>query len=209
MSPEQMLVFCGASLALIFAPGPDIIYVMTRGAAQGRGAALAAAAGFSLGNIVHVTAAILGVSALVASSATAFAVVKYAGAAYLLYLGLCMFRAPAPDQGAQDGADAGKPARAVFRQSVLANILNPKVAIFFLAFFPQFIRQGGAHPAVQMAVLGATFIVLTWICFSLVGLTAGVLAARLRRRPGAGRTLNRVGGSVLMALGLSLAFAKR
>lgn len=208
MALDQLMLFVAASFVLAFTPGPDIIYVMTRGVAQGRWAALAAAAGFSLGNIVHTGAAILGVSALIASSATAFTVLKLAGAAYLVYLGIKMFRAPA--QALTEGtAGSNKAVWAVFRQSVLANVLNPKVAVFFLAFFPQFVRAGGAAPAVQMAVLGGAFIVVTFISFGTVALCSGVVSGWLRSRPAAGGRLNKIAGSVLMGLGLSLALSEK
>lgn len=207
MTLDQILLFCAASLVLIFTPGPDIIYVLTRGAAQGRTAALAAAAGFSLGNIVHTAAAIAGVSALIASSAWAFTAVKIAGALYLGWLGIRLFLAKGGPLGADDSGN--RQVMAVFRQSVLANVLNPKVALFFLAFFPQFVRQDGAHPALQMAILGGTFIVLTWISFSLVGLTAGSLSGWLHARPAVGGRIHKVAGAVLMGLGLSLALSER
>jgi len=207
MTLNQMLLFCTASLAVIFAPGPDILYVMTRGAAQGRSAALAAAAGFSLGNVVHTTAAILGFSALIAASGWGFTVVKWAGGLYLGYLGVRLFL----DKGGAlgPGKSDDKKALAVFRQSVLANVLNPKVALFFLAFFPQFVVEGGPHPGVQMAVLGATFIVLTMICFSLVGLTAGSLSGWLHSRPAVGGRINKAAGTVLVGLGLFLVWSER
>lgn len=208
MEYDQLLLFIAASFVLAFTPGPDILYVMTRGVAQGRGAALAAAAGFSLGNVVHTCAAILGVSALVASSATAFAVLKFAGAAYLVYLGVRLFRAPA-EQLVGGGDTAHKTAWTVFRQSVVANVLNPKVAVFFLAFFPQFIRPGGLHPSVQMAVLGGCFIVVTFISFGAVALCSGAVSGWLRARPAVGGRINKVAGSVLVGLGLGLALSDR
>lgn len=207
MTLDQLLLFCAASFVLAFTPGPDIIYVLTRGVAQGRGAALAAAAGFSLGNVGHTAAAILGVSAMVAASATAFTLLKLAGAAYLVYLGLRMLRAPA-DALAESGDGERKAAWAVFRQSVVANMLNPKVAVFFLAFLPQFVRQDGAHPSVQMAVLGAVFIAVTFVSFGTVALCSGALSARLRARPSLAGRLNKAAGCVLMGLGLSLALSE-
>ncbi len=203
MTIDQLLLFCAASFILAFTPGPDILYVMTRGVAQGRKAALAAAAGFSLGNIVHTTAAVAGVSALIVSSATAFQVVKLAGAAYLIYLGIRMFRAPAEVLGGDAGEN--KAVWGVFRQSIIANVLNPKVAVFFLAFFPQFVREGGAHPALQMAILGATFIAVTFISFSAVALGSGAIGGWLHTRPAAGGWINKIAGTVLVGLGLSLA----
>ena len=200
-------LFCLASLALIFTPGPDIIYVLTRGVAQGRDAALAAAAGFSLGNIAHTLLASLGVSALIVASATAFQAVKLAGAVYLVYLGIRLFRAGDPATAKAEDADAGTPALwAVFRQSVIANVLNPKVAVFFLAFFPQFIDHEAGNGVAQMLLLGLAFVVLTFLGFGLVALLSGSINRLFIRRPGASRLLYRGAGAVLVGLGLKLAW---
>lgn len=201
----QLSLFAAASLVLIFTPGPDIVYVMTRGIAQGRGAAFAAAAGFSLGNIVHTLAAVIGLSAILASSATAFGLVKLAGGLYLIYLGIRLFRAGATSV-IEEKERSGKRLGAIFRQSVIANVLNPKVAIFFLAFFPQFIQPENGNPRIQMLFLGFTFIVLTFIGFNLVGWFAGSVGDWLKRRPNAGQWIHRLAGSVLVGLGLKLAW---
>ena len=181
ISLDQLLVFSLTSLLLIFTPGPDIIYVLTRGVAQGRTAALAAALGFSLGNIGHTLFAVFGLSAILASSATAFTMVKVAGGIYLLYIGFKLWTAD--PSLTLSGRGENKTARLIFRQSILANLLNPKVAIFFLAFFPQFVRPAQGHPAMQMLVLGLTFVVLTMFGFGLVALGAGALNSRLAARP--------------------------
>lgn len=199
---DQLGLFCLASLVLIFTPGPDIIYVLTRGVAQGRTAALAAAAGFSLGNIGHTLLAVCGLSAILVSSATAFTLVKIAGGLYLMYIGFNLWRADpkvalSPDR-------ESKTARLIFRQSILANMLNPKVAIFFLAFFPQFVRPQQGAPALQMLVLGLTFVGLTMVCFGLVALGAGRLNTGLMARPSLSAWLHKGAGSILMLLGLRL-----
>ena len=207
ISFDQILLFSLTSLLLIFTPGPDIIYVLTRGVAQGRTAALAAAMGFSLGNIGHTLFAVFGLSAILASSATAFTLVKVAGGVYLIYLGFKLWTAnPAhtlSDQGEQ------KTARLIFRQSILANLLNPKVAIFFLAFFPQFVRPEQGHPALQMVILGLTFVVLTMLGFGLVAFGAGALNSRLATRPALSGWLHKGAGAILMLLGLRLIWADR
>jgi len=203
----QLGLFTAASLVLIFTPGPDIIYVMTRGMAQGRRAALAAAAGFSLGNFVHTFFAVIGLSALLAASATAFNIVKWAGAAYLIYLGIRMIRgASAADLSAQGPPMTGW---AVFRQSILANILNPKVAIFFLAFFPQFVDASRGVPQYQMMLLGTLFVVLTFICFGAVGLCSGWIGMWLRKSRRVEKNMGRAAGCILILLGLSLAVPQR
>jgi len=207
ISLDQILLFSVTSLLLIFTPGPDIIYVLTRGVAQGRTAALAAAMGFSLGNIGHTLFAVFGLSAILASSATAFTLVKVAGGIYLIYLGFKLWTADPARVLSGEGEQ--KTARLIFRQSILANLLNPKVAIFFLAFFPQFVRPDQGHPALQMLVLGMTFVVLTMFGFGLVALGAGALNARISARPSLSNWLHKGAGAVLMLLGLRLLWTER
>lgn len=204
ISHSQLMLFAVTSVVLIFTPGPDIIYVMTRGVAQGRKAALAAAAGFSLGNFVHIFSALIGLSALLASSARAFQMIKYAGALYLLYLGIRLFLSKA---GSRDLATM-KPlrGRTIFLQSIIANVLNPKVAIFFLAFFPQFLDHNRGALPLQMLLLGILFVVLTLMCFGLVALCSGGIGAWLQSKPAIASRLDRVAGSVLVLLGLRLAW---
>ncbi len=204
---SQIALFAATSVVLILTPGPDILYVMTRGVAQGRGAALAAAAGFSLGNFVHIFFALIGFSALLASSAHAFQVVKYAGALYLVYLGVRLLRSPTVALGGENLPLLR--GRRIFFQSIVANVLNPKVAVFFLAFFPQFIdaRQGSA--SLQMLSLGTLFVFLTLICFSLVAFCSGAVGAWLNRKPAVSGHLDRMAGSVLVLLGLRLAWPTR
>jgi threonine/homoserine/homoserine lactone efflux protein len=204
---DQILLFSAASLLLIFTPGPDIIYVLTRGVAQGRTAALAAALGFSLGNIGHTLLAVFGLSAILASSAVAFTAVKVAGGLYLLYLGYKLWTADPSLVLSSQGEH--QTARLIFRQSVLANLLNPKVAIFFLAFFPQFVRPDQGHPALQMMLLGLTFVMLTMLGFGLVAMGAGALNARLSARPSLSAWLHKGAGGILMLLGLRLIWADR
>lgn len=207
ISLTQLALFAFTSIVLIFTPGPDIIYVMTRGMAQGRRAALAAAAGFALGNFAHTFFAIVGLSALITSSATAFALVKYAGAVYLIYLGIKMLRNRA--SLLPQGRAGELQCRVIFRQSILANIMNPKVALFFLAFFPQFVDAGKGGVALQMLVLGCTFVVLTMACFGLVALLSGAIGRWLNRSSGAGNLVGQLAGCVLIALGLRLAWPER
>jgi len=207
ISISQLALFCAASTVLIFTPGPDIIYVMTRGMAQGRRAALAAAAGFALGNFAHTFFAVIGLSALITSSATAFALVKYAGALYLIYLGIRMLRSRT--SLIAEGSAGALECRVIFRQSILANIMNPKVALFFLAFFPQFVDAGRGAVAPQMLVLGGTFVLLTLAGFALVAFCAGEIGRWMNRSSGAGERVGQVAGGVLIALGLRLAWPER
>jgi threonine/homoserine/homoserine lactone efflux protein len=203
----NLAMFAAASTLLIFTPGPDIIYVMTRGMAQGRRAALAAAAGFALGNFAHTFFAIVGLSALITSSATAFACVKFAGAAYLIYIGVRMLRSR--ESLVPQGRAGQLQCRVIFRQSILANIMNPKVALFFLAFFPQFLDAGRGGVALQMLILGCTFVVLTMAGFGAVALLSGELGRWLNRSAGAGNRIGQLAGCVLIGLGLRLAWPDR
>lgn len=202
---DQFVLFSLASLALIFTPGPDILQVLTRGVAQGRSAALAAALGFSLGNIVHTLFAVCGLSAILASSATAFTLVKLLGGAYLIYLGVKLWQAD--PRLILPASHVPQTSLLIFRQSVIANLLNPKVAIFFLAFFPQFIRPNQGSPALQMLALGLTFVVLTMFGFSLVAVGAGALNTRLSARPSWSACLHKGAGAILILLGLRLAWS--
>lgn len=210
MEETNVILFLTASLALIVAPGPDNILVLTRGIAQGRGAALVSAAGASLGLVFHSIFAAVGLSALLQQSATAFSVVKYAGAAYLIYLGIKTLLSR--ESFVVSGEAAPTRLRNVFFQAVASNVLNPKVALFFLAFLPQFAVptarvEGGVAP--QLLVLGLTFALLTWMIFSVLGYFSGSLGNWLGRRPRFADALRWLTGSVLIGLGLRLALPER
>lgn len=207
ISLTQLALFAVASTVLIFTPGPDIIYVMTRGVAQGRKAALAAAVGFALGNFAHTFFAIVGLSALITSSSAAFAAVKYAGAAYLVYIGVKMLKSRA--SLVPEGAAGELQCRVIFRQSILANTMNPKVALFFLAFFPQFVDTARGGIAWQMLALGTTFVLLTLTGFGAVALLSGEIGRWLNRSAGAGNRIGQLAGCILIGLGLRLAWPER
>ncbi|QWV94317.1 LysE family translocator [Geomonas oryzisoli] len=207
VSFSQLALFAITSTVLIFTPGPDIIYVMTRGVAQGRKAGLAAAAGFALGNFAHTFFAIVGLSALITSSAAAFACVRYAGAAYLMYIGFKMLRSKA--SFVQEGGAGELAGWVIFRQSILANIMNPKVALFFLAFFPQFVDRTRGGVPMQMLILGSTFVVLTMLGFGVVALLSGEIGRWLNRSAGAGNRIGQVAGCILVGLGMRLAWPER
>jgi len=203
---EQLLPFLGASVLVTLAPGPDILYVLTRGMSEGRQVALAAAAGFALGNVVHSTLAAAGLSALIVKAPGMFRAIQYAGAAYLIYLGVLIWR----DRSRFELAEESGHHRAieVFRQSILANVLNPKVAIFFLSFLPQFVDPERGSVPLQFAVLGCVFTVQVMVCFGLVAWTAGWVGEKLRRYAAVRTGLRIAAGSVLILLGLLLAVAE-
>jgi threonine/homoserine/homoserine lactone efflux protein len=203
---EQFLPFLGTSVLVTLAPGPDILYVLARGMSEGRRVALAAAAGFALGNIVHTTLAAVGLSALIVAAPGAFRAVLYAGAAYLVYLGVQIWRDRSQFELAGDSGR--RRAAEVFRQSIVANVLNPKVAIFFLSFLPQFVDPKRGSVPLQFAALGAIFTLQVLVCFSLVAWTAGWVGEKLRRHQGLRTALRIAAGSVLILLGVVLAVAE-
>lgn len=205
----NLLLFLAASLALIATPGPDMIYVITRGVAQGRRAALISAWGVCSGLIVHTSFAAIGLSALLQRSAAAFQVVKYVGAAYLIYLGVRTLLDRENFAGIRGGSAAAKRLKVIFLQGIASNVLNPKVALFFLAFLPQFVEPAAGSGALQMLLLGAVFAVLATSIFSVIALFCGDLGERLLSRPGFANALRWFTGSVLVGLGLRLALPDR
>jgi threonine/homoserine/homoserine lactone efflux protein len=207
MTITTILLFLGASMALTVAPGPDNIFVVTQGIARGRRAAVVTAWGMCSGVTVHTLAAAAGISALFYSSAVAFQVVKYAGAAYLLYLAWQALREGGPL--ALSAAGAGPSGLALFRRGFIMNVLNPKVALFFLAFLPQFtVRDGGSIP-LQMVLLGLLFMAQALVIFTLIGLFSGSIGGWLQRRPRAGRQFAWLAAGIFALLGVRLALAER
>jgi threonine/homoserine/homoserine lactone efflux protein len=199
----NLLLFLATSIAITVAPGPDNLQVLARGISQGRAAGLVAALGFAAGVTFHTTLAALGVAALLRSSPLAFQAVKFAGAAYLVWIGIKALRsrglATAHERAAQ-------PLWTVFRQSVLGNMMNPKVTLFFVVFLPQFVDPHGAQGvALQMLELGVLFMLQTVVVFSVFGVCAGVIGTWLRRRPSVGVWLDRLAGATFIALGIRVA----
>jgi len=202
-----LLCFLGASVALTVAPGPDNLFVVTQGLARGRRAAIVTALGMCSGISVHTLAAAAGASALFYSSALAFQTVKYVGAAYLLYLAC---RALGERGGsAPSGAVAGPSGVALFRRGFLMNVLNPKVALFFLAFLPQFIMPQDGSVGGQMLLLGLLFMLQAVIIFTFIGYFSGSVGRRFLGRPGVARAFAWLSAGVFAALGVRLALAER
>src|SRR5688572_18140462 len=165
IEPTKFLLFVGVSWALIIAPGPDMLYVITRGVAQGRRAGMLSAVGVICGILVHTIAAAFGLTLILQTSALAFLIVKYLGAIYLITLGIKAWREKSTFS-LQTSSSSVSFLR-VFWQGVLSNVLNPKIAIFFLAFLPQFVDKGSSHVTLQMVILGLTFACFG-LCFLLV-----------------------------------------
>jgi threonine/homoserine/homoserine lactone efflux protein len=187
-------------------PGPAVLYVVARSLHQGRRAGLASVLGIHVGTLVHIGAATVGLSALVVSSALAFTAVKIAGAVYLVALGLwTLFSRRPPEAEVPLGGERNL--RRAFAQGIVVNVLNPKTALFFLAFLPQFVDPDASHPAVQIAVLGLLFAVLGLVTDSLWALAAGTAGGVLRRSRRFVRAQRYVTGTVYVGLGVATAFA--
>jgi RhtB (resistance to homoserine/threonine) family protein len=201
-------LFCLAVLLLNATPGPDTAYIVGRSVAQGRKAGLVSALGISAGCCVHSIASAFGLSAILAASATAFGIVKLAGGAYLVYLGIRMLLTKPGRKQSMAQAQPARPARTIFWQAVVTNVLNPKVVLFFLSFFPQFVRADSPHKTAAFLALGAVFIAITTVWNSGTALLAGTLARRAGRSPHIKLWLERTVGAAFVALGLRLAFTK-
>jgi threonine/homoserine/homoserine lactone efflux protein len=206
---HDLPLFVVSGLLLNIMPGPDSLLIMTRSATQGWRAGSAAALGIGTGTFVHIVAAALGLSAILATSAAAFTVVKLAGAAYILYLAVGMLLSKRGDGSAVPLALAPLPYRRIYGQGILTNVLNPKVALFFLAFVPQFIDTNAPHKALAFIVLGAIFNIngMLW-CHALALFTAQA-RARLKPNPAITQWLNRATGGLFVWLGIKLALAKQ
>ncbi len=203
--PPAIGVFVLAALALLLVPGPAVLYVVARSIHQGRRAGLASVLGIHVGTLVHIAAATLGLSALVLSSAVAFTAVKIAGAVYLIALGLWTILSSRAEPDLALGGERNL--RRAFAQGVVVNVLNPKTALFFLAFLPQFVDPNAPHPAVQIAFLGVLFALLGLVTDSLWALSAGTAGGVLRRSRHFARVQRYVTGSVYVGLGVVTAFA--
>jgi threonine/homoserine/homoserine lactone efflux protein len=201
IDPGTLAVFAAAALALAVVPGPAVLYIVARSVDQGRFAGLVSALGIGVGSLVHVTAATIGLSSLLASSATAFTVVKYAGAAYLILLGI--HRLLTREEVAEVEARPPRALRKIFRDGVIVNVLNPKTALFFLAFLPQFVDPDQGAATLQILVLGLVFTVIALSSDSLWALAAGTAGGLLRRSRWYLGVKRWVTGTVLVALGAS------
>lgn len=207
IDPAKFALFIGVSWALILAPGPDMLYVITRGMAHGRKAGMLSAIGVVCGILVHTTAAAFGLTLILQTSALAFLFVKFTGAIYLVYLGIKAWREKSTFHLGTSAASTTS--SALFWQGVLSNVLNPKIAIFFLAFLPQFVDKGSDRVTLQLVVLGITFACFG-LCFLLVvGYSSGSIGSWLTVRPKYAQFFQRLAGGILMGLGIRLALTER
>ncbi len=199
---DVLAVFAGASVALAIAPGPDNLFVLTQAALHGRKAGLLVTLGLCTGLLVHIAAVALGVAALLKTSVVAFTVLKLAGAAYLLYLAWQAFRAGSSTLAASTEPPLSP--RALYRRGIIMNVTNPKVAIFFLAFLPQFVDPAWGAIPVQIAVLGLVFMASGMLVFGAIAWAAGRLGGWLRRSARAQIVINRLAATVFVLLALRL-----
>ena len=196
-------LFAVASIALLLIPGPAVLYVVTQSAEQGRSAGLASVAGIHIGTFVHIVAAAVGLSALILASAVAFSAVKFAGAAYLVYLGIRkLLERPASDETEPRRA----PLRTVFARGAIVNVLNPKTALFFLAFLPQFVDTDRGAVWSQVVALGLVFVALGLVSDSAYAIAGDAAGSLLRRRANA---MRRISGTIYVGLGAVAALARR
>jgi RhtB (resistance to homoserine/threonine) family protein len=204
--------FVVAVFLLNVTPGPDTAYIVGRSVAQGRGAGLMSALGISAGCCVHSLACAFGLTALLAASATAFTVIKFAGAIYLIYLGTrLIFAKPAAGATAGESPASGAPKslKQLFLQGFWTNVLNPKVVLFFVSFFPQFVTTGSDQKALAFLTLGAVFVVMSMLWNSFVAWIAGSVTQRFSGKPSVKKWLDRGVGSAFVGLGIKLATASR
>jgi threonine/homoserine/homoserine lactone efflux protein len=203
---STFLLFAAAGLAFLAIPGPSVFYIVTRSLAQGRRAGVTSMLGVQAGELVHVVAAAFGVSALIASSAEAFTVVKYAGAAYLVLLGVRKLLARDDEDDDYEPSGSSSPAR-LFWQGMVVNVLNPKTALFFLAFLPQFVDPAAGPVAPQMLVLGTLLVLIGVLSDGTYALLAAGAGRKLRSSARSRRVLERVSGGVFVGLGVVAALA--
>jgi threonine/homoserine/homoserine lactone efflux protein len=207
-APEVFAAFAVASLALLIVPGPSVLYIVTRSVDQGKAAGLVSVLGIHTGSVVHVAAAALGLSAILASSAVAFGIVKYAGAAYLIWLGVKAIRERGEERSELGGRREHSLAR-IYVQGVVVNVLNPKTALFFLAFLPQFMDVSKGSVPLQAVILGATFIVLGFISDGTYALVSARVSRAIRNRRGSGVARRWLPGLTLIGLGIASAITGR
>ncbi|SRR5690606_30975245 len=207
IDPATLIAYCAVVLGFVFIPGPATLLTVARATSSGARVGIATGAGITVGDIIHTVFAVVGISALIAASAGLFSVIKYLGAAYLIWLGVKAVRERAP--GIPGQGQARLSARQAFGQAVLAEVLNPKTALFFLAFLPQFVRPENGAVALQLLVLGALFALIGFGSTVVYALGAGRLGAFLRRHPAVLRWQGKLVGGIFCALGLRLAFEQR
>ena len=205
MESSYWVIFFSAAVAINISPGPDLIYILSKTIAQGRKIGIASSLGVCSGALVHVFAAALGLSAILATSAIAFTIVKYIGATYLIYLGIKVLRSRGTTFDLPEKKGRTITAWEAFRQGALVDVLNPKVAIFFMAFLPQFVRPELGYPSLQILFLGILVILVAVVIETFIVLSAAQTTNFFRRNRRFSVWLDRILGSILIGLGMRLA----
>ena len=207
LAPEQFLGFLLAAILITASPGPDNLMVLGLGMSRGRKQGMVFGLGCALGCLSHTLLAVLGVSALIAASPVAFTALRVGGGLYLVWLGVNALRSQGGST-TSDGNAAPQSLRSLFAKGLVANAINPKVVLFFLSLLPQFVIPANGNVPGQMLALGVTFTVQAAILFGLLGYFAGAIGTWLNRKPGAGKWLDRIAGTVFVALGIKLIVAR-
>lgn len=203
-----LITYIAIVLGFVFIPGPATLLTVARATSSGTRVGIATGAGVAAGDVIHTFMAIVGISAIIAASATLFSVVKYLGAAYLVYLGIQAILSKTP---ADPAATRALPitAQKAFRQAILAEVLNPKTALFFLAFLPQFVRPENGSVALQLTILGIIFVLLGLLSCVIFAVSAGSLGSYLRRNPVVLKWQGKIVGGIYCVLGVRLALQER
>lgn len=202
-----LITYVAIVLGFVFIPGPATLLTVARATSSGTKVGIATGAGIAAGDVIHTFMAVIGISAIIATSAVLFSVIKYIGAAYLVYLGIraILEKTPANPATRSLPISAGK----AFRQAILTEVLNPKTALFFLAFLPQFVRPENGSPMLQLTGLGIIFVLLGLVSTIVFAVGAGGLGRFLRRNPTVLKWQGKVVGSIYCALGVRLALQER
>lgn len=203
----SVISFLGIAIVLTLMPGPDNLFVLAQSISNGKNAGISTALGLCTGLIVHITAATIGITAIIYQSAVAFHLVKYAGAAYLLFLAYKSFREKSSSFDLKNENQLNY--KSLYKKGIVMNLLNPKVSLFFLAFLPQFVNDGAGHVSIQMLVYGIIFLIQALVLFTLFSIFAGKVGYFLRKSPSLSKKINIIQGSLFALIGLKIAFSEK
>ncbi|WP_134704362.1 LysE family translocator [Ammoniphilus sp. YIM 78166] len=203
----SIVSFLGAAIVLTLMPGPDNLFTLAQSITKGKKAGIYTTLGLCTGLLVHITTATIGISAVIYHSAIAFTLVKYAGAAYLLFLAFKSFteKSSSLNLGIEDTLNYAS----LYKKGIIMNLLNPKVSLFFLAFFPQFISYENGNVSFQMLVYGILFLIQAFVIFTLISMFAGKVGYFLRKNPTLSTKINYIQGSLFTLIGLKMAFSEK